>query len=373
MPVETRVALMRAPHKPMTIETAVLADPGPRQVMVRMAVAGLCSSDVMQHAGDWDSPLPMVLGHEGSGVIEQVGPGVTELVPGQRVMLTCWDGCGACKQCRTGNSRRCPEALAAVGRGEIRTGPSPLTVDGEKAYVYGALGSFSERVVVGANNCIPIADEVPMNIAASSCTTLSGVGSAINTLNIPSGSSGAIIGVGQVGINSVLGAKLRGAGEIVAIDVEPKRLEHAAKYGATRTILATDEAAIQELRANSYSDGFDWSIVTAPEVDAMQLGLQVVGPGGIMCFAAWMPANSPVPIDFTEPLNMEKTMVASNLGSQDAHVLGTRILNAYVNGSLPLEAALSKSFPLEEINEAFDYHRTDGSRLTPLITFEADM
>ena len=364
MPVATRAAVLRKFGRPQTVEEISLRDPGPGEVLVRLHAAGVCHSDVGQADGDWPFPLPAVLGHEGAGVVEAVGPDVAELEIGTRVVLSSAPGCGTCRHCIVGQPILCQRSLAAMSGGVLTTGETPLTGEGGPIAAYALLSCFAEHAVVAARSAIPLPDEVPLEVAALiGCAVITGVGAAIETIEVETGSRGAVIGAGGVGVNAIQGARLRGASEILAADTSPDRLEGARRFGATGVLDVGDTRRVEELRAAAPEDGLDWTIVTVGAADAVRLGIDLTRPGGTTCVVGLMAQDEPVPIDMLDLVTYEKHIVGSAYGSLDPRVLIPRIVALYLDGRLLLDELVSARLPLDGINEAFDLsRRAEGVR-----------
>ena len=368
MPVATRAAVLKAFGRPQTVEEIRLRDPRPGEVLVRLHAAGVCHSDVGQVDGDWPFPLPAVLGHEGAGIVDAVGSDVTEVEAGTRVVLSSAPGCGACRHCVVGRPILCQRSLAAMSDGVLTTGETPLSGEDGPIAAYALLSCFAEHTVVAARSAIPLPDKVPLEVAALiGCAVITGVGAAIETIEIEAGSRGAVIGAGGVGVNALQGARLRGAAEIVAADTSPARLEGAHRFGATGGLDVRNSDRVEELRAMAPEDGFDWTIVTVGAADAIRLGVDLMRPGGTTCVVGLMPQDQPVAVDMLELVTYEKRIVGSAYGTLDPRVLIPRILSLYLDGRLLLDELVSARLPLEEINEAFDLsRRAEGVR--PVLT-----
>jgi S-(hydroxymethyl)glutathione dehydrogenase/alcohol dehydrogenase len=359
--------VLRAFREPQRVERVELRAPGPGEARVRLHAAGVCHSDVGQADGEWSFPLPAVLGHEGAGVVEAIGAGVQGLEVGQRVVLSLAPGCAACRHCVVGRPILCQEALRAMGDGALTTGPSPIRGSGGPIACYSLLACFAGFAVVAAASCIPLPDGVPADVAALvGCAVITGAGAAMETIDIEAGSRGAVVGVGGVGVSAVLGARARGAAEVVAFDASPERLEQAAVFGATSGVDVGDAGLLASLRKRSAREGFDWAIVTVGARDAIQLGVDVIRPGGVTCVVGLVPEGQPVPVDMLELVTYEKRIVGSAYGTRDPRILVPRLLALYLGGRFPLERLVSDRFTLEGINDAFDLSRRAGG-LRPVL------
>lgn len=368
MSVVTRAAVLREFGRPQTVEEINLRDPGPGEVLVRVHTAGVCHSDVGLADGDWPFPLPAVLGHEGAGVVEGVGPDVSELERGTRVVLSSAPGCGACRYCVVGRPILCQRSRAAMSGAVLTTGETPLSGKDGPIATYALLSCFAEHAVVAARSAIPLPDEVPLEVAALiGCAVITGVGAAIETIEIEAGSRGAVIGAGGVGVNAIQGARLRGVSEIVAADTSPARLEGARRFGATDALDVRDSQRVEELRADALDHGFDWTIVTVGAADAIRLGIDLTRPGGTTCVVGLMPQDEPVPVNMLDLVTYERRIVGSAYGTLDPRVLFPKIVSLYLDDRLLLDELVSARLPLDRINEAFDLsRRAEGVR--PVLT-----
>jgi len=356
-----KAALFRKTHEPLTIERVEIDKPWAGEVLVRIDATGVCHSDLHPARGEWPARTPLVLGHEGVGVVEAVGGGVHGITPGQRVLLHLAPGCGSCRHCDVGRPILCQEQVEAMGRAGLTTGPSPIDGDGGEIGAYSLLACFAERAVVAARSVIPLPDGVPADVAALvGCAVITGLGAAIQTLDIPAGSRGAVIGAGGVGVNAIQGARVRGAADIVAVDPAAGRREQSARFGATA---ALDPAQAAELIASAPRDGFDWTIVTVGRPEAMKLGVELLRPGGTACMVGLAPQGQPVGIDMLDLVTYERRIVGSAYGSLTPRQLVPRILRLYLEGRILLDELVSERVPLHEINAAFDHsRRAEGLR-----------
>jgi Zn-dependent alcohol dehydrogenase len=354
MPASARAAVLRSFGAPHDIETVSLRDPGEGEVLVRISAAGICHSDVGQADGEWGFALPAVLGHEGAGVVERIGPGVTEVSAGDNVILNLAPGCGTCRHCVDDRPIRCQVSLAAMAAGRLTTGPSPIRLGRQQVSTYSLLSCFAERAVVAERSVIPVPAGIPAEVGALiGCAVITGVGAAIETLKIPPGSRGAVIGAGGVGMSAILGARLAGAAEIVAVDPAAGRRAAALELGATDAIDAASEVRSRQLRDTAPAEGFDWSIVTVGRPEAIGLGIESIRPGGTACIVGLAPQSTPVPVDMLDLVTYERTVVGSAYGSASPQALIPRLAELYRAGQLPLGRLISDRYPLEQIDQAF--------------------
>ena len=372
MAVETTAAVLRSFAAPQTIESIDVRDPGHGEVRVGIVAAGVCHSDVGQADGEWPHTLPVVLGHEGSGIVEAVGPGVRGVHVGQRVLLSLAPGCGACPHCADGRPILCQDSLEAMGDGALTTGPTPISQNGAPVATYALLGCFAGSAVVAARSAIPLPDGIPPDVAAIvGCAVITGFGAAAESIEIEAGSRGAVIGCGGVGQSAIQGARLRGAAEVIALDPSEARRGDAERLGATSSGDPTDEQFTGGLRDRAARAGLDWTIVTVGSPVAMRLGVDILRPRGTAVMVGLTPVDSPTGIDMLDLVTYERRIVGSAYGSRNPIVLMPRILELYRRGLLQLDGLLGERFPLEGINEAFVASRSaSGGR--PVLELAGD-
>ena len=232
--MRTRAALFWEPGRPLEVTDVELEDPGPAEAVVRMAAVGICGSDLHVVRGEWPRPVPMILGHEGSGVVESVGESVEGLAPGDRVVLSWAPACGECGPCRRGRRTACLPLRTAIGNGTLPDGTTRLRHGRETVYRMTTIGALAERVLVPASAVLPLPDAVTIEDAALlGCAALTGVGAAIHAARVEPGSTVVVIGTGGVGQFVIQGARLAGASTIVGVDPFASRREQALRIGAT--------------------------------------------------------------------------------------------------------------------------------------------
>ena len=243
-----RAAVFHEVGRPMSIEDVTLADPKAGEVRVRVAATGACHSDYHVIKGEWRSLMPIVLGHEASGVVEEIGEGVTTAKPGDHVVLSFAPNCGKCDACVAGRPHLCWTARRAKPGG-LMDGTSRLSIGNDVVYQFGRMASFAEYAVLHESSVVPIRQDVPLDKAALvGCAVMTGVGAAINTAGIEPGSTVMVIGCGGVGLSCIQGARLASASRIIAVDVADDKLEFAKKFGATDTVNSTRQNPVEYAR-----------------------------------------------------------------------------------------------------------------------------
>lgn len=355
--MKTTAAVMRRLRQPLCIESIELDPPKAGEVLVRMAAAGLCGSDLHVRDGHFPSPLPAVCGHEGAGVVEAVGPGVVGIEVGDHVIHSFVGPCGRCEACRRGQRTFCssqPRPDGALCDGSFRMhGPG-----GEDIATTLGLGSFSRHTVSPARQCLVVPRDLPLESAALiSCGVSTGVGAVLNVAGLRPGDTAAVIGVGGVGAAAILGAVLGGASRIVAVDIlEPKRAM-AQALGATDFVRADRQDVTAELRRITACRGVDRALLTAdtvrPEMYAM--ALESLAPGVV---AVQVGASSAgldhVPVNPALFVRRQVSLTGTVYGGMDPARDALRYAELARSGRLPVEKLITRRYGLEQINEAFD-------------------
>ena len=325
----TRAAVLRAFGAPQEVEEVRLRSPGPGEALVRITAAGVCHSDVGQADGEWDYPLPAVLGHEGAGVVEQVGPDVA-FEPGSRVLLNSAPGCGRCGHCSGGRPILCQDSLDAMGEGRLTTGGSADQPSKQPISAYSLLACFANHAVVAGRSLIALPDDVSDEVGALlGCAVITGVGAAVASIEVAAGSHGAVIGAGGVGINAIQGARARGPPACSPIDASSDRLDWARRFGATELLDSRDSGRLAALRAAAPREGVDWAIVTVGRPEAMTLGIELLRPGGTVAMVGLALQGRPVPVNMLDLVTYERRVVGSAYGTLSPPLLVERILDLY--------------------------------------------
>lgn len=356
--MKVKAAVLRQVHAPFSVETLDLAPPRAGEVLVKIAAAGVCHSDWHLVTGDSQHPLPVVPGHEGSGVVEQVGAGVTAVQPGDHVVLNWSPACGGCFYCGAGQPYLCGTFVDRIWAGTMLDGTTRLSAGGEPVYHFSALACFAERAVVPQACCVPIDPEVPFPIAALiGCAVTTGVGAVLNTAALPAGGRVAVFGAGGVGLSAVMGAKLAGAKQIIAIDPFAARCEAAMKFGATDSIVVHDandaNEAIEAVRRLTDGRGADCVIEAVGRPEVQEQCLAAARPGGLVVFAGLSPMGSRTNLPGAMLTRQEKTVKGSYYGSSQPQRDFPRLAELYLHGRLPLDRLVSRTYRLDEINAAY--------------------
>jgi S-(hydroxymethyl)glutathione dehydrogenase / alcohol dehydrogenase len=359
-----RAAVCRAFGRPLSIEHLTLAEPQGTEVRVAIKACAICHSDIVSLQGGWGGALPAVFGHEAAGVVAEVGPEVRGLEPGDHVVVTLIRSCGRCIFCASGQPVLCESRFRLDDAG-------PLT-DGDGLPVRQGLrtGSFAEEVVVEATQTVKIAPDVPLDAASLlACGVITGAGAVMNTARVEPGSTVVVIGTGGVGLNTVQGAAVSGATEIVAIDVADEKLEAAMRFGATRTVNSLREDASAAVAAATEGRRADYVFVTVGAKAAIEQGIGLMRRGGTTVIVGMTPSGVVTGFDPLYLADDGQRIVGSKMGAARIQADIPHLLALYRQGRLKLDELITGRFALEEINDAID-SSSRGDALRNVIVFD---
>lgn len=359
-----KAAVLREVNQPLEIEDVQLGNPGPREVLVRTAAAGVCHSDLHFQNGSYPYFLPTVLGHESAGVVEAVGSDVTYVQPGDHV-ITCLSAfCGHCEFCLTGHMSLCQEPELQRGVDE----PPRLSTHGESIAQFLNLSSFAEYMLLHEHAIAKIRKDMPLDRAALiGCGVTTGVGAVIHTAAVEPGTTVAVIGCGGVGLSCVNGAAIAGASRIIAVDTTPSKLDLARKFGATDTVDANSEDPVGAVRELS-GGGVHYSFEAIGLKSTTEQAWKMIRNGGTATVIGMIPVGTMVEIHGPEFLR-EKTLQGSNMGSNRFRVDMPRFVDFYLAGKLHLDDMISSRIRLEDVNDALAQLET-GEVARNVIMFE---
>lgn len=358
-----RAVVIQRPGEPVTVEELELDAPGPGEVLVRMLASGVCHSDLHVRDGEWQRPGPIVMGHEGAGIVEAVGPGVDEatgLTHGGLVALSWVVPCGACRSCRAGRSWECPDS-PSFRHGRAADGATRLRrPDGSAVLAYLSLGTMAEAGVVPAAAAIPMPPDLPAEVAALiGCCVATGVGAVLKTAAVPAGASVAVIGLGGVGLSAVMGARLAQASVIVAVDRIASKVDLARELGATHGVVATSNPNQLADDIRGAADGgpdFVFEAVGRPET--IELAVDVLPAGGTAVLVGMTPQGVRAGFDVYRFVDSGKRILGSNYGSTAAAVDFPYYAELHLAGQLPADRLVDRRIGLDEVEGAFDRLRS---------------
>lgn len=362
-----KAIVMHEVGQPVVLEEVELDAPGPGEVLVRIEAAGVCHTDVHYLAGGLQARLPLVLGHEGAGIVEAVGEGVTEFAPGDKAVLMWRPRCGQCEYCLSGRPALCALGRIHAQKNELLRGGTRLSKDGVRYHHLMGDSCFAERAVVSHESLIKVDHDIPSEVAAIvGCAVITGMGTVLNRMPDLVGKSVAIVGAGGVGLAAVIAAELVGAAQIIVSDVVEARLDKAFELGATHTINSLKEdftARVQEITGG----GADYVLEAIGKPATIRAGFDALRSGGTLVVVGLAAVGEELSVPINPLVQGEKSVVGALYGSSNAPLQLPEILRMYQAGRIPLEKLLDRSFPLAEANEAFEHLRTEAVGRTVLI------
>ena len=353
--MKMKAAVLYDRAEPLRVEEVILDPPQDQEVLVRLVATGVCHTDLHVITGDIGLPLPIVLGHEGAGIVEEVGPGVTTLQRGDHVVLVVIWSCGKCPYCAVGVPSQCTVGMMSMVMESLPGGGKRLrNKDNQELGHFFNQSSFAEYAVVHERSAVKIREDAPLEVASLfGCGVTTGVGSVLNLAGIKAGESIAIYGCGGVGLSAIMGARLAGAGKIIAVDLLEHKLEWAKELGADYVINASRENPPQ--RVVELTGGADYAIECIGNVDATSQALASIRPRGKCVLVGSYPSAATVSIapstDFT---TLGKTLTGGLQGSIVASVDVPRYVDLYMAGKLPVDKLISRYYSLDDINDAFE-------------------
>lgn len=350
---KTKAAVLYEANKPLQIETLNQEEPRNGEVRVRTSVAGICASDHHYMKGDNKMPMPVVLGHEGSGYVESVGPGVQNFKPGDRVITAFISGCGNCTYCQNGFVNLCTTSNALNTKqydGTLR-----LKKDEKSIHQMQKLGLFSEYLICPQQSLYLLPDEVPMDVAALiGCAVSTGFGSILNQIESKPGIDVVIFGLGGVGLSALMGAKILNCNNIIAVDIKDHKLEFATKFGATHTINSSETDPVKEIMSITGNNGVDMSFDTFGRGSVTNQAIQSTKRKGTTVIVGIAPIGDTVNADMVDLCRNQKTLIGSFYGSISPHESFRQIIKHYLKGEIDIRGLVERTYKLEQINEAFN-------------------
>ena len=344
----TQAAVFNAVQEPLTIEEIDIAEPIDREVLVRTAASGVCHSDLHFIEGLYPMPNRAILGHEAAGVVEAVGPNVTEVQPGDHVIACLSVYCGQCDYCLTGRTHLCSNRPARTAE----QGPR-LSQDGNMLTQFASIGSYAEQMLLHENGIVKIDKDFPLAQAALiGCGVTTGVGAALKTAKVTPGSTVAVFGAGGVGLSAIQGARIAGARKIIAVDMVEHKLQTARDLGATDGVDASLGDPVEQIRELTDGQGVDFAFEAIGLKVAAEQAWQAIRAGGVATVIGMIPIGQNVEIPGNEFLR-EKKIQGSSMGSNSFKVDMPQYIEFYRQGRLKLDEMITKTRPLSEINEAF--------------------
>lgn len=343
-----------AESRPISIDTLELDSPQRGEVLIQIKAASLCHSDLSVINGSRLRPLPMALGHEASGVVKEIGEGVSDLAVGDHVVCVFVPSCGHCLPCREGRPALCEPGAASNTAGTLLSGGIRLHSEEGDVNHHIGVSAFSTYAVVSENSLVKVDKSIPFEeVALFGCAVITGVGAVINTAKVKLGDSVAVVGLGGVGLSALIGAITAGASKVIAVDINESKLELAKELGATHTYNSSDENVVEAIRTDT-GGGVDFAFETAGVVQALEVAYPITKRGGTTVTAGLPHPDAHFSFPYLTLTAEEKTLKGSYVGSSVPQRDIPRFLDLYNQGRLPIDKLVAKFITLDEINEGFD-------------------
>jgi Zn-dependent alcohol dehydrogenase len=364
--VRIRGVVLEETGGPLTVSELELAPPGREEVLVRLRASGVCHSDYNAVDGTSETVCPAVLGHEGAGVVEAIGEGVTRVAVGDHVALSWTPWCGTCEECERGLQQLCSTVWPAMFTGGLMDGTPRLSRDGEPIYHYSLLSTFADACVVPERSCVPIDDDVPFEVAALvGCAVSTGAGAVWRTAGVRAGDRVAVFGCGGVGLSAVMAAVAVGAEPVIAVDAAPQKLDSAHSFGATGGVewQGNAEATAEAVREAS-GGGVDYAVEATGRPEAMEAAFLSTRKRGAAVLIGIPRAEAVISLPATSIPRMERRVLGSIYGSTMAERDFPETLDLYRQGRLPIDRLISHRLPLEDAERGFELmHSGDALRV----------
>lgn len=349
-----RAAVCHEKGRPVRVDEVTLDPPRRDEVRVRMVATGVCHSDLSVVNGVIPMKLPCVLGHEGAGVVEEVGEGVGHLAPGDKVVLSWVTPCGRCFYCRLGKPHLCEVGELINRTNRMPDGTSRLRLGDQELHAFSALGALAEEVVAPASAAVKLPADAPLEkCALLGCAVTTGVGAVFNTAGVTPGSKVAVFGAGGVGLNAIQGAAIAGAERIVAVDTVPAKLELARTFGATDVVDAGKADAVQEIRRLTAGRGADYVFEAVGRKETIEQSIAATRKAGTCVVIGVGSPKESVSVNVFGLPFYERRIVGSWFGSANVHVDVPKLLDLHRAGKLKLDELVTARYALEQVNEAF--------------------
>jgi S-(hydroxymethyl)glutathione dehydrogenase / alcohol dehydrogenase len=348
-----KAAVLYETNQPLVIEDIQIDPPQANEVKVKIAVAGVCRSDLHFMKGEAIIATPAVLGHEGSAVVMEVGPGVTNVEPGDHVILSFAPYCGYCVSCLTGHSNACD--THQKGAAKMFDGTSRIHINGQDLSQMGKVGCFGEEAIVPATGVSKIDPSMSLRAAALiGCSVTTGVGTVIYAAGVTPGSTVAVIGCGGVGLNVIQGARIAGATRIIAVDINDAALEFAGKFGATESVNPNAGDPVKAIKDLTEGRGVDYAFEAFGATETMTMAFDATRKHGTAVIAGIAPVGEQAGIDAVALVRQEKTLKGAYYGASKPSIDFYHMIDLYKSGQLDVDGLVTRAYTLDQINEAYD-------------------
>ncbi len=354
-------AIMVGPNRPLQVETIDLDDPGFGEVVVRLRASGVCHSDISFLEGKWPAPLPYILGHEGAGTIEAVGPGVSSRRVGENVVLTFVPGCGRCRFCLEGRINLCTEAAWCLDEGTLPDGTTRYRWQRDTVYFLGQVGSFSTHAVVPSSVALKVPDELdPIEGCLLGCGVMTGVAAVTGLANVRPGDSVAIFGCGGVGLSAIQGARLVGADPIIAVDLLPEKRKMAKQLGATHVVDARAVDPIEAIR-DLTQGGADFTFEASGNPLVAEQSVLSARTGGTTVLIGQPAVGKTMQVNVFDVTQFEHYILGTHIGGATPAIVIPRLARLALRGLIDLKSLVTHRLPLSDVNEAIAIAKSGGA------------
>ncbi len=367
--MKARAAVLFEPGNNLEICDVTVQDPGPGEVRVKMVAAGVCHTDLSVIKGNVPAPMPIVPGHEGAGIVHDVGIGVTSLKPGDHVIPLWRLSCGECELCSGGRPALCAEGSQVRSTGRLLDGTSRFDLDGREILHFCGVSSFADFTVMPQRQLLKIPMDLSLEKAALlGCAVITGVGAVVSSAKVRLGSTVAVFGAGGVGVNIIQGAKLAGARMIIAVDQHSDRLGDAKTFGATHLINASTGDTSAEIRKLTAGIGVDYAFEAIGLKPTIEQAYDCLAKRGVATVVGIPPVGMEITIPSSALVYEERVLTGSLYGSAAPKSDIPKLIDLYLDGQLKLDELLTRSYPLEKINQAYE-DMLSGENLRSIVTF----
>ena len=351
--MKMKAALLNATPGKLSVEEVEIGDPGPGEVRVKIAASGLCHTDWETMQGFQPVNLPAIIGHEGAGVVDAVGAGVTRVKVGDHVVCSWSPNCGHCFYCDQGQPILCETAREANAKGVLFDGATRMSRNGAPVYYYSLVSSHAEYNIVPEQAAVPVRKDFPLDRAALlGCAVMTGYGGAVHAARIKPGSSVVVIGCGAVGLSAIQGARLSSASVIVGVDINPLKLAWAKTMGATHVVDASQDDPVTVVRQLTYGRGADTAIEAAGQNITLRQTLEASRPGARVVILGKTPFGQEIRLPFNLLMG-EREIVRTSYGMSRPRLDFPTLANLYMEGKLRLDEMMTIRLPLDQINDGF--------------------
>jgi aryl-alcohol dehydrogenase len=366
--MKIEAAVTRAKSAPMSLETIELESPRTDEILVKLVATGICHTDIAMRDQAYPVPQPIVLGHEGAGIVAAVGSAVRKVKLGDRVVMT-FNSCGRCVSCKDHAPTYCYEFFGYNFAGGRPDGSSPLSKDGKSIHGnFFGQSSFASHALCHERNVVKVPDDVPLEfLGPLACGIQTGAGGIINSLKVGMGQTLAVFGVGSVGLSAVMAARLVGAATIIAVDLNESRLKLAKELGATHVINAGAASAVEEIRGLTGGAGVDFTFESTGIIPVLRQAIDALAPRGTCGFVGASPAGSEIAVNVTDIMTGGRKIQGIVEGDSNPDLFIPRMIEFYKQGRFPFDKLIS-FYPFAEINTAI-HDSENGKAVKPVVRF----